>query len=424
MSDTVKVMVLIAVVAVIIFVVWKVIDGVKETAELTALASPVKCLECSTQNVESVSVGSTRTMYEGDGVNVEQRGRAELEIAGCSLDIFQSSGLQWTPSTRAGAPVCTVDMSHGTLVASVDTEMVLNTEWCVIRTLGTKLLVRLNPARGLLWIIVREGRVEVVTASERVVVQAGQQTWVRRDGWIAPVRPATRGEVGELFPVLEELSNGAVQDGEWLGETVVPEPPSPTITPTPRQTATPTSTPTPSLTPTPCPFPVDLDLSDVWRRDTFGCASSEADTIWAAWQSFENGYMLWRSDPRAIVVFCSRGACSGTWTQWPDPWREGTPIPDAVTPPCDEAPPVIRGFGYLWGSQEQVRDQLGCATGDEHGFCARVQDFRKGSIFHSTDGPCPDGEGNLYETSDGFLERYEELFFSLEGVGSGTWKPH
>ena len=62
MNDTVKVVVLIALVAVVIFVVWRVIGGIKETAELTALASPVKRLDGSTQSVESVSVGSSRTM--------------------------------------------------------------------------------------------------------------------------------------------------------------------------------------------------------------------------------------------------------------------------------------------------------------------------------------------------------------------------
>jgi hypothetical protein len=226
MSNAIKVILLIVLVAVVIFVVWKVVGGVKETAELTARASPVKRLEGSTHSVESVSVGTKRTMYQGDGVNVDQQGRAQLKIAGCSLDIFQGSGLQWTPST-ASAPVCTVDMSHGTLVASVDKDMALNTEWCVIRTLGTRFIVHVDPDRGLLWIIVREGKVEVIAGSNRAVVGPGWQTWVRRDGQIAPLRPANRGEVGELFPRLEELTNNALRDGEWLGESVATEPPPP-----------------------------------------------------------------------------------------------------------------------------------------------------------------------------------------------------
>ncbi len=226
MNNAIKVILLIVLVAVVIFVVWKLIGGTKETAELTAQASPVKRLEGSTRSVQSVSVGARRTMYQGDGVNVEQQGRAQLTIAGCSLDIFQGSGLQWAPSA-AGAPVCTVNMSHGTLVASVDKQMVLNTEWCVIRTLGTRFIVHLDPDRGLLWIIVREGKVEVIAGSNRVVVGPREQTWVRRDRQIAPVLPADRGEVGELFPPLEVLTNDAVRDRSWLDESVATEPPPP-----------------------------------------------------------------------------------------------------------------------------------------------------------------------------------------------------
>jgi hypothetical protein len=424
MNNAVKVILLIAVVAVVIFVVWKIIGGVKETAQLTARASPVRRLEGSTHSVEAVSVGSKCTMYQGDGVNVEQQGRAELKIAGCCLDICQDSGLKWAPSTEAGAPVCTVDMSHGTLVAAVDKEMVLNTEWCVIRTLGTRFLVHLDDARGLVWVIVQEGRVEVIADSRRVVVRPGQQTWVRRDGQIAPVRPATRGEVGDLFPPLEELTGDAIEDPEWLDESVVTQTPPPPTTATPTGITTPTNTPlpTPSPTPTQCPFPVDLELSAAWQREPFGCATSEAETVWAAWQSFENGYMLWRSSPREIISFCSSGACRGSWMRWPDPWREGTPLPPAAAPLCEV--PIVRGFGYLWRTEEIVRDQLGCATAEEQGFCARVQDFPRGFIFHSADGPCPDGEGQFWETLDAFRQQYGELFFGLKGINGGTWLPY
>ncbi len=424
MNNAIKVILLIAVVAVVIFVVWKVIGGVTETAELTAQASPVRRLEGSTRSVEAVSVGAKCAMYQGDGVNVERQGRAQLKIAGCCLDICQNSGLKWAASTDPSAPVCTVDMSHGTLVAAVDKEMVLNTEWCVIRTLGTQFLVHVDDARGLLWVIVEEGRVEVLTSVGREVLQARQQTWVRRDGQIAPVRPATRSEVGELFPPLEVLTDDAVQDRVWLDESAVTELPPPTITATPTERATPTHTPTPTPSPTPtqCPFPVDLELSAAWQREPFGCASSEAETIWAAWQSFENGYMLWRSDPREIVTFCTSGACRGSWTRWPDLWRDGTPLPPAAAPQCQV--PIVRGFGYLWRTEELVRDQLGCATAEEQGFCARVQDFPRGFIFRSADGPCPDGEGQWWETLDGFRQRYEELFFGLKGINGGIWQPY
>ena len=99
-------------------------------------------------------------------------------------------------------------------------------------------------------------------------------------------------------------------------------------------------------------------------------------------------------------------------------------MPPMATPQCEGEDPIIRGFGYLWRTQEKVRDQLGCATQDEQGFCARTQDFETGLIFHSTGGSCQDGEGQWQKTLDGFRERYKELFFSVQGLDSGTWSQH
>jgi hypothetical protein len=167
----------------------------------------------------------------------------------------------------------------------------------------------------------------------------------------------------------------------------------------------------------PCLFPIDDQLSAAWQKAAFGCPNSLPSVIWAAWQDFEKGYMLWRSDSPSIMAFRSDSAFTGTWTQWPDVWSEGTPIPPLAAPQCDEAP-IVRGFGYLWRTEETVRDQLGCATEDEQGFCARLQDFETGLIFHSADGPCPDGEGQWRETPDGF----KELFLGVQGDQSGTWQ--
>lgn len=211
-----KVVLLIVLLALVLLAVTLLRSCGKQTAELTAVRSPVKRLEGTTSQVEPVSQGSKRTMHQGDGVNVGQHGRAKLRIAGCDLEIFQASGLSWALPSAAGAPVCTAGMSHGTILASVTSEMILNTEWCVIRTLGTEFVVHLDPGRGVLWIIVGEGAVEVTTTRDYAVVRAGEQIWVWRSGLMEPVRPATRDEVGDEFPPLEELTDGAIQDDEWL----------------------------------------------------------------------------------------------------------------------------------------------------------------------------------------------------------------
>jgi hypothetical protein len=77
-------------------------------------------------------------------------------------------------------------------------------------------LVHLDLARGLLWVIVVDGRVEVEAGGQRVEVGRGQQVWVFQGRPPEQPRPATRAEVGDLFPPIEELTNGLLPDVELL----------------------------------------------------------------------------------------------------------------------------------------------------------------------------------------------------------------
>ncbi len=51
-------------------------------------------------------------------------------------------------------------------------------------------------------------------------------------------------------------------------------------------TATPTRKPT-------CGQPVDPELSAAWDQARLGCPTAGASIVWAAWQPFERGWMLW-----------------------------------------------------------------------------------------------------------------------------------
>jgi hypothetical protein len=90
----------------------------------------------------------------------------------------------------------------------------------------------------------------------------------------------------------------------------------------------------------------------------------------AAYQQYERGFMLWRADTGAVMVFF--GGTSGqmityaqnTYGTWPD-------NPIVYTPPGFTR--SINGFGKVWGSQPPLRDGIGYALGPEEAFTMTVQ---------------------------------------------------
>lgn len=191
-------------------------SGGRPTAGLSSITSDVERYDGQAGNAEPVPEGEKRTMYEGDGVDVDDAGRAHLDMGGCLLEIFRKSGLQIGGLPSQSAPVCIVDFEHGTIYNRVKRQTIIQTEWAVITSLSTEFLVHLDPDRGLLWVVVVEGVVRVEAAGRVVVLQAGEQTWVPRGRPPEPPRPATRAEVGDLFPPVEDLTNGVMIDGDLL----------------------------------------------------------------------------------------------------------------------------------------------------------------------------------------------------------------
>lgn len=191
--------------------------------------------------------------------------------------------------------------------------------------------------------------------------------------------------------------------------TPTPEPPTPTPLP-------PTPTPVP---PTPaCALRPDPPLAAAWDRSLLGCPQAASAVVWAAWEPFEGGYMLWRSDTDQVyVLYLGNGAnrSTGTWEVREDRWP-GTEGSVGIPPPTGRYEP-IRGFGWLW------REHLGGPTGrlgwaleEEKGFCAQIQVFGTGAMFHSnTVEFCEDRLFN-WATHPSFAP----LFFGL--YANGTWR--
>jgi len=100
-----------------------------------------------------------------------------------------------------------------------------------------------------------------------------------------------------------------------------------------------------------------------------GCPSGETTEVQAAYQPYEKGFMIWRSDPDEFYVFVSGGAMF----VYNSSFIETIPNnPRVDTPPTGLVKPVS-GFGRIWSYFDRLPDQLGWATTNEVGYKSRIQ---------------------------------------------------
>jgi hypothetical protein len=99
------------------------------------------------------------------------------------------------------------------------------------------------------------------------------------------------------------------------------------------------------------------------------CAASNPESVNAAYQSFENGFMLWHKagGAMAIGVFYN----NGTYTLYGD-WDGSAYEPLAENRDAPLLKPE-RGFGWVWTTKADVRAVLGWANGSEQGYTATEQ---------------------------------------------------
>ncbi len=96
--------------------------------------------------------------------------------------------------------------------------------------------------------------------------------------------------------------------------------------------------------------------------------------VLAAYQPFERGHMVWRSDTREIYVLYA----DGSYEIGEDTWQEGDPIELPGTPPVGLYAPV-RGFGNLYVHRPDLHERLGWATTPEVGYTMTVETVPGGS---------------------------------------------
>ena len=106
---------------------------------------------------------------------------------------------------------------------------------------------------------------------------------------------------------------------------------------------------------------------------TISVDSSQAGALTprATYQPFERGFMVWREDTSAVLVFWG-GAGGGQWTTVPATRYSGFPDNPIFDIPPQFVRPIM-GFGKVWGSLQYVRDMLGYATGREVGYVTRIE---------------------------------------------------
>lgn len=98
-----------------------------------------------------------------------------------------------------------------------------------------------------------------------------------------------------------------------------------------------------------------------------GCAVGAPTGLGSAYQTYEQGFMIWAANPNGgagtiYTVYNSGGyqSFTDTWRAGVDPDSGGETAPDGLIAP-------IRGFGKVWRENIGVRNGLGWATSSETG---------------------------------------------------------
>lgn len=157
-------------------------------------------------------------------------------------------------------------------------------------------------------------------------------------------------------------------------------------------TSEPAITPTPQVTETPA-------NSNITVRQ-----------IYVAEQPFQRGRMFWLEPIGQIWVIVETSPGFGYWQVFEDVFKEGdAELDPAIVAPTGLSQP-IRGFGLIWRSGENVRQELGWASDIEVGFVSNYE-------YHP-------GEGSTAEESVPgyhFLQNQYGEWYRFNEL-NGTWQ--
>jgi hypothetical protein len=205
-------------------------------------------------------------VHKGDLVAARAGGEGLLQFPDAVwVRIFQYTKLQYKTEIDPNAePVRRLFLEKGAITGESLAEqraarrlnLEIETDWALIREIGTHFWVYYEPETDINWVVVREGVVELtaINNGQSVTIPAGYQSWLLADGVPAEPVPALRSEItrfGFAFPPMDELSLGAITEVEWLSsqssaplvDTPTLQPVLPTDTPVLQVIDPPTDTP-------------------------------------------------------------------------------------------------------------------------------------------------------------------------------------
>lgn len=130
------------------------------------------------------------------------------------------------------------------------------------------------------------------------------------------------------------------------------------------------------------------------------CPEEPARTVFAVFQPFEHGALIWFGDTRQIYVLTE----DGRLRVYQDSFVEGMPDPTDIAPEGLLTP--VRGFGRLWESLGGATGPLGWATAAEAGFDSARQPAGRTSYTTYVQGT----GGRVY------------AFTEIPGVEVGYWE--
>jgi hypothetical protein len=148
---------------------------------------------------------------------------------------------------------------------------------------------------------------------------------------------------------------------------------------------------------------VTVTCAQPWLGDVGAspaCPEEPALTVFAVFQPFERGALLWFGDTRQIYVLTD----DGRLRVYQDSFVEGMPDPAGVAP--DGLLTPVRGFGRLWETLGGETGPLGWATAPEAGFDAARQAAGRTSYTTYVQGT----DGRVY------------AFTEIPGVAVGYWQ--
>lgn len=129
-----------------------------------------------------------------------------------------------------------------------------------------------------------------------------------------------------------------------------------------------------------CSIPVAEVFQNAYNTNpalqSLGCPREAGYSLSLVFQPFEQGRMFWRDNGQLVVL-----SNSGVFWRVPDNWNESIPADDpSLIPPPGLIQPV-RGFGFIWRTNETFKNSLGWAVASEFPISSYWQEFTGGSVF-------------------------------------------